>query len=277
MNKALYLAAALALLPLPVLAQQGQTGGGSQPQQAQTAQGGQSAGASDQEAYGEQGAYDEEGGGRFGRGDILDRLADSGLGERIQTGIERVEDACGPDIERYCGDISPGEGRIAACVRAYSDRLSRRCRFTLWRVSRTIRQNVQSIADECLGNIQQQCGNAGNIGDCAVQKSSSLSPTCQKVVQAVHEAGQKIAGLKNVHVYSSDGVDLGPVVEVKHAPDGKLQSVQIQVGRFLGIGDKVVTIDADKLQHFADGLKIRLNAGEVRNMPEAQQQQQSKR
>jgi len=265
MSKAMYFAAALALAPLPVLAQQGQPGGGAQSFSTRGEHGG--------EAYGGEGAFEEEG-SRFTRGDLLDRLAHSDLRDRIASGIEHVEEACGPDIERYCGEISPGEDRIAACMHAYSDQLSRRCRFTLSRISRNIRQTVQTIADECWNGIQQQCGSAGNIGECVVQKSASLSPSCQTVVQAIHEVGQKLAQLKNVHVYSSDGVDLGPVVEVKRTPDGRLQSVQIQVGRFLGIGDKIVSIEGDQLQQLQDRVRLRLNADQVRNMPEARQAQQ---
>jgi sporulation protein YlmC with PRC-barrel domain len=123
-----------------------------------------------------------------------------------------------------------------------------------------------------LNGIKQQCGNTGNIGECAVQKSSSLSPTCQSVVQAIQEVNQKIAQFKNMPVYSSDGTDLGRVVEVLRTPDGKLQSVQIQVGRFLGLGDKVVTIDGDKIQQMADNIRLRLNGDQVRNLPEAKRQ-----
>jgi sporulation protein YlmC with PRC-barrel domain len=271
MNKALFLAAALMAAPLPVLAQQAGNASGVQPQTAQNTQpGGQSFNAQE-DTYGIEGGYGEEG-GPAKRGDLLDRLAQSDLRDRIASGIESVEAACGPDIERYCGQISPGGGRIALCMRAYADQLSRRCRFTLFRVSRNLRQTVENIADECWNGIKQQCGNTDKIGECAVQKSASLSPTCQSVVAVIHEAGQKLAQLKNMPVYSADGTDLGRVVEVQRTPDGKLQSVQIQIGRFLGLGDKVVTIDGDKIQQMADRLRLQLNGDQVRNMPEAKKQ-----
>ncbi len=272
MNKAMLLAAALVIAPLPLLAQQGQGTGGNTPSNAsqQGTQSGQAFNARE-DSYGAESGYDEEG-GRSTRGDLLDRLAQSDLRDRVASGIESVEAACAPDIERYCGEVSPGEGRVALCMRAYADQLSRRCRFTLFRVSRNLRQNVENIADECLNGIKQQCGNTGNISECAVQKSSSLSPACQSVVQAIQQVNQKIAQLKNMPVYSSDGTDLGRVVEVQRTPDGQLQSVQIQVGRFLGLGDKVVTIDGDKIQQMADNIRLRLNGDQVRNLPEAKRQ-----
>jgi hypothetical protein len=271
MTKALFLTGALVIVPLLAFAQQGQGGDRAPNAQQQTSSGGGQSYNSREDSYTEESSYDEEE-GRGGRGDLLDRLAKSDLRDRIASGIESVEAACGPDIDRYCGEVSPGEGRVALCMRAYADRLSRRCRFTLFRVSRNIRQTVENIADECWNNIKQQCGNSDKIGECAVQKSSSLSPTCQTVVGAIQHVSEKIAQLKNLPVYSADGTDLGRVVEAKRGADGKLQSVQIQVGRFLGIGDKVVTIDADKLQQLADRIRLNLNGDQVRNLPEAKKQ-----
>jgi sporulation protein YlmC with PRC-barrel domain len=89
------------------------------------------------------------------------------------------------------------------------------------------------------------------------------------MVVALRHAGQRLSHLKGVSVFSSDGKDVGQVVEAIRGPDGKIQSVQIQVGRLLGIGDKVVAIDADKLQEIGDRIRLKLNADQVRSQPEA--------
>jgi sporulation protein YlmC with PRC-barrel domain len=89
------------------------------------------------------------------------------------------------------------------------------------------------------------------------------------MVVALRHAGQKLSSLKGVSVFSSDGKDVGQVVEAVRGPDGKIQSVQIQIGRLLGIGDKVVAIDADKLQEMRDRIMLKLNADQVRSQPEA--------
>jgi hypothetical protein len=251
MSKAIIFAAALVLTPLPALcegAQQGKTGA-SPPYTGEDRTG--------------------ENGGRGQLGGVFDRLAQSQLKEQLLEGIERIEDACADDIQEFCGDVSPGEGRIALCMRANSDQLSRRCRFTLFRVSSKIKQTVSNIADECLNGLKEQCGNAPKIGECAEQKSASISPACHTVVAALRRGGQKLADLKDMPVISSDNKDLGRVVEVTRGPDGKVQSVQIQIGRFLGLGDKVVKIEGDQLDRLADQIKLRLSGDQVRTLPEA--------
>ena len=251
MSRAVILAAALVFSPLPALCQgaPGSTGGQTS---SFTAEGSTT-------AKGDRGEM----------GEILDRLAHSGLRDRLAAAADRVEDACADDIEELCGGITPGEGRIAACVRANADQLSRRCRMTLFIVSRKIRQTVADFADECGGTLRAQCAGAEKAGECAEQKSASISPACHTMVIALRHAGQKLANLKGVSVFSSDGKDVGQVVEAMRGPDGKIQSVQIQIGRLLGIGDKVVSIDAGNLQEIGDRIRLKLNADQVRTQPEA--------
>jgi hypothetical protein len=61
------------------------------------------------------------------------------------------------------------------------------------------------------------------------------------------------------------------VVEVNKTPDGKIQSIDIHIGRWLGLGDKVVTISADKFEQLADQIRLRLRGDEVSAMPDATQ------
>jgi len=251
MSKAVIFAAALVFAPLPALCE-----------------------GTQQNSAGESSSYTTEDSmsentGRGQLGDVLDRLSHSQLREELASAADRIEDACAADIEDLCGSTTPGEGRIALCIRANADQLSRRCRFTLFRVSRQIRQKVANIADECLNGLRAQCGNAQKIGECAEQKSASISPACHTVVAALRHAGQKLANLKGMAVFSSDNKDLGRIVEVTRAPDGKIQSVQIQIGRFLGLGDKVVTVDAGQLDQLANEIRLRLNSDQVRSLPEA--------
>src|SRR6516162_1073712 len=215
MSRAAILAVALVFAPLPALCQ-GATGSTEDQPPSLTKEGSATA-KSDQGETGE----------------ILDRLAHSGLRDRLAAAADRVEDACADDIEELCGGITPGEGRIAACVRANADRLSRRCRLTLFIVSRKIRQTVADFADECGGSLRAQCAGAEKFGECAEQKSASISPACHTMVVALRHAGQKLSNLKGISVFSSDGKDVGQVVEAMRGPDGKIQSVQIQIGRLL--------------------------------------------
>ena len=72
-------------------------------------------------------------------------------------------------------------------------------------------------------------------------------------------------------VYSSDNKNIGQVVEIVRGPDDKVQSIQVDIGRVLGLGTKVVTITAEKLERLP-GIKVLLSDAEVRSLPEAKKQ-----
>jgi hypothetical protein len=198
--------------------------------------------------------------------------AQSQLRDRIAGAVENVEGACAADVSSFCGNVTRGEGRVLLCMQAHEDQLSRRCQFALYRASRHLERainRVERIAEACWNDIEVQCGDADRIGLCLIQKSGQLSQPCQTVLAGLRQAVQGLATLRGLPVYSADDKNLGQVVEVTRAADGKVQSVQIAVGRWLGIGDRVVTIAADDFERLADRVKLRLAGEEVRALPEA--------
>ena len=51
--------------------------------------------------------------------------------DAVVTAIEKLQeftDACSNDAAALCQGVQPGQGRLLVCLRAYSDRLSSRCR-----------------------------------------------------------------------------------------------------------------------------------------------------
>ncbi len=177
-----------------------------------------------------------------------------GIRDRLAAAIEAVERSCGEDVNAYCGRVTRGEGRLLLCMQAHEDQLSRRCQFSVYRASRRLENTlhrVERTADACWSDIEAQCAGADRIGQCVVEKRGSLSADCQSVVAAIQKAVQGVAGLRGTSVFSSDNKELGHIMDVKRGADGKVQSIEVEVGRFLGLGSKVVEISGDKLEEIA--------------------------
>ncbi len=51
--------------------------------------------------------------------------------EEIRDKIEQVADACKGDIERFCKNVEPGEGRILKCLLLHRDSLSKECKSSI--------------------------------------------------------------------------------------------------------------------------------------------------
>jgi len=197
--------------------------------------------------------------------------AQSNLRDRVAVAIETVEGACASDISNFCGKVTRGEGRVLLCMQSHEDQLNRRCQFALYRASRGLEHvlnRVEGIADACWNDIQTHCGESEKVGQCVVQKKESLTQSCRTVVAAIQQALQGLAELRGMPVYSSDNKDLGQVVEITRGSDGKIQSIQVEVGRFLGLGDRVVTIDADGIEQLANRIRLKMEGEQIRSLPE---------
>jgi hypothetical protein len=115
------------------------------------------------------------------------------LSDRVAAGMQAVEGACAADINKFCGNVSRGEGRLLVCMQAFDDQLSRGCQMSLYRASRNLERalnRVERIADACGNEIEAQCGNADRVGQCVMEKAASFSQPCQNVVAGLRQIGQ---------------------------------------------------------------------------------------
>jgi hypothetical protein len=244
MKKAVLMAAALLLAPLPTLSQEAQRSEGREP------------------------AKVERSGERDARGEQASEQLRLDFRERMANAIEMVQSACAQDIDDFCGRVTPGAGRLVLCMRAHEDQFSRSCQAALDRVSTGLERSAERITQTCWDEVRALCGEAEGVGQCVAQKKASLSPACGTIVTIL---GQRVQGLMarvGMPVYGSDDKALGQVAQVVKGPDGKVQSIQVDIGRMLGLGSKVVVIDADKFEQLA-GIKLRLSDAEIRSLPEA--------
>ena len=203
-------------------------------------------------------------------------FAQTGCRDRLAAASEAVENGCGEDIKKFCGSVSRGEGRVLLCMQAHDDQLSYRCQFTLYQASRKLNNamhRVERIADACWNDIKAKCSDADRIGQCVMQNRQTLSQPCQRVVGSIQKlAAGGLAELRGMRAYSSDNKAVGEVVDVKRAPDGKLQSIKIEVGRFLGLGARAIEVSADSVEQLADRIRLRLGGEQIRSLSEQQKQ-----
>ena len=97
-------------------------------------------------------------------------------GAMAQTG----RGACAADIKKACGNIKPGGGRIATCLKDRVTDLSDVCKARL--------AEVAAAGKTCRAEVQQQCGTESRrIKKLACIKNalSSLSDDCKAAVAAV--------------------------------------------------------------------------------------------
>ena len=48
--------------------------------------------------------------------------------ERAVAALSYVANECDADLEKYCGSIEPGEGRLLECLEKHDKQVSKRCK-----------------------------------------------------------------------------------------------------------------------------------------------------
>lgn len=93
--------------------------------------------------------------------------------------------ACAADIKKFCGDVQPGEGRVAACVKEHFNELTKPCQDRL--------ATTAAGAKVCAADIKQHCANARRrsaIVSCIRSTLADLSDPCRSAIAQV-AAGRK--------------------------------------------------------------------------------------
>lgn len=109
-----------------------------------------------------------------------------------QSLVETVADGCKTEIDIYCKDVTPGEGRILACLYARSDKLSGKCEYALYDAAAQLERAVAALSyvvNECAGDLDQFCtgvaaGN-GRLKDCLEKNDPKVSSRCKEAMKQV--------------------------------------------------------------------------------------------
>jgi len=111
-----------------------------------------------------------------------------------QDPVETVVEGCAPEIEAYCSQVSPGEGRMLACFYAHEDKLSGKCQYALYEASVQLEQAVTALnylATSCQNDIVTLCAEVeageGRIMDCLASQGDAVSDACTQAIDQVVE------------------------------------------------------------------------------------------
>lgn len=108
---------------------------------------------------------------------------------------EQVMEGCKTELENWCQSVTPGEGRLLACLYAHEDQLSGQCEFALYDAAVRLERAINAltfVASECRGDIESLCAEVqageGRIIECLNENAGKLSQPCN---QAMADVGLK--------------------------------------------------------------------------------------
>jgi hypothetical protein len=94
---------------------------------------------------------------------------------------------CADDLKRHCAKVTPGASRAVACLIAFEDQITPRCRLTAYLASGDLSNRLkalQKMAKICSSDIKQYCSTVvpggGRVYDCISKNKATLTDACRK-------------------------------------------------------------------------------------------------
>ena len=119
-------------------------------------------------------------------------LSFAGLAGAQEDIVEQVLQACQPEIESYCSQVTLGDGRLLACFIAHEDKLSGQCGWALYEAMDELEafmNAVAYVADSCWDDIVEHCSEVqmgeGRVAVCLLENESEVSPACKEAMDEV--------------------------------------------------------------------------------------------
>jgi Golgi apparatus protein 1 len=105
---------------------------------------------------------------------------------------QSIFQACEMDIDHFCANVTPGSGRLTACIYAHEDKLSDSCDAAIAETADVISVSFNRLRNarlQCAGDVAKLCDEVavgdGRIFACLHENKASLSDGCGEVIDHV--------------------------------------------------------------------------------------------
>ena len=107
--------------------------------------------------------------------------------------VDEMMTACATEIETYCSQVTPGEGRLLACAYAHEDKLSGGCSWAIYKGVSELEAFVDAVVEvaaACEGDLMEFCAEVelgeGQVATCLLEHKAEVTDDCRA---AMDDAG----------------------------------------------------------------------------------------
>ncbi len=127
---------------------------------------------------------------------VLGLLMFSGVVSAAEKGIvETFSEGCKVELEKFCKNVKPGDGRVLACLYSHSEEISPRCEYAVYDAASQLERALNAlsfVANECRDDLKANCSNIkpgeGRLLACLDKNAAKVSSRCK---QALKDVGLK--------------------------------------------------------------------------------------
>jgi len=130
--------------------------------------------------------------------------ANKGKGEPAAQAVQSASDVaskatetffsgCETELSTFCKEVTPGEGRLLACLYAHSDKISNRCEYAVYDAAAQLERylsNLTYLASECGDDLEKYCADTqpgeGRLANCIDKNKDKISKRCSQAIKDVN-------------------------------------------------------------------------------------------
>lgn len=95
--------------------------------------------------------------------------------------------SCKPDVEKFCKEVKPGEGRILECLKENHDKLSVECKQTMAEAREKMKEKMKEAQEACKEDAEEFCKDVqpgeGRIMQCLKKHEEHISKKCKNMLE----------------------------------------------------------------------------------------------
>jgi hypothetical protein len=117
-----------------------------------------------------------------------------GFGAASPAVAEGLLESCGTDISKFCGEVTPGNGRVISCLYAHEDKLSEACDAASADLGDLIDSfffGLRQAYATCAPDIEKHCSDVkmgqGRLVSCLAENQSTLGNECGDIVSKLSD------------------------------------------------------------------------------------------
>ena len=118
--------------------------------------------------------------------------AENPLQKGAQGALDTFSQGCQQELTTFCKDVTPGEGRVLACLYAFQDKITPRCEYALYDSIGQLDKMLTDLSyaiSECRDDLKSYCSDVkpgeGRVLDCLNRNEGKVSSRCNKALKDV--------------------------------------------------------------------------------------------
>lgn len=124
----------------------------------------------------------------FSAAALVPALSTAVLADPAETFLK----GCEKEIKTYCSEVTPGEGRLIACIYAHEDKISGKCEYAVYDAAVQLERAVAAlsyVASSCDKDIDTFCADVpvgeGRVEECLSSNKDKVSEDCREALRQV--------------------------------------------------------------------------------------------